>query len=62
MKNPMTEETIRDRLFVAERQYQRMIERFQEGIFDKDEMISSMTAIQTAHYIALKHNPRYFLQ
>lgn len=51
-----------DRIFVAERQYQRMMERVGEGIIDKDEIVSAMTAINMAHYVAIKENKRHLLK
>ncbi len=51
-----------DRCFVADRQYQRMLDRVNQGICDRDEIISAITCIQTAHYIALKSNRRDLLK
>jgi len=52
---------IEDRIFVAERQYQRMLQNVISGIIDRDEIVSALTAINTAHYIALKENKRHLL-
>ncbi len=53
--------TLEDRLFVANRQYDRMMENVKQGIVNKDEINVAISGIQTAHYIALKQNPRYFI-
>lgn len=55
------ENTVEDRLFVAERQYDRMMENVNQGIVNKDEINISISGIQTAHYIALKQNSRYLI-
>jgi len=55
------ENTVEDRLFVAERQYDRMMENVNQGIVNKDEINIAISGIQTAHYIALKQNPRYLI-
>ncbi len=54
-------DAIEDRVKSADAQYQRMMDRVNQGIVDKDEMISAMTMINTAHYIALKENRRDLL-
>jgi hypothetical protein len=51
-----------DTCFVAERQYQRMIENVNQGKVDKDEIVAAMTAINQAHYLAMKENKRYLLK
>jgi len=56
------ENTIEDRMFVGERQYDRMMENVNQGILNIDEIITAMGGIQTAHYIALKQNPRYLIK
>lgn len=55
------ENTIEDRLFVAERQYDRMMENVNQGFVNIEEILAAMSGIQTVHYIALKQNPRYLI-
>lgn len=50
-----------DRCFVAERQYQRMLERVNLGSIDRHEIVAAMTIINTAHYISIKENKRHLL-
>ncbi len=50
-----------DRCFVAERQYQRMMDRVNQGIADKEEIVMAIEAINIAHYIAIKQNKRHLL-
>lgn len=56
------ENTVEDRLFVAERQYQRMLENVSNGIVNREEIVMAMTVINTAHYIALKHNKAHLIK
>lgn len=54
--------TAEDRLFVAERQYNRMMDNVTNGIIDRDEIVAAMTIINTAHYIALKENKAHLIK
>jgi hypothetical protein len=51
-----------DLLFVAERQYQRMLERVNQGIIDRDEIVAAMSVINNAHYVAIKENKRHLIK
>lgn len=51
-----------DVLFVAERQYQKMMESMEQGIIDRDEIYMAMTAINQAHYICVKDNKRHLIK
>ena len=53
---------VEDKLFVAERQYSRMMENVSKGILDKDEIASAMTVINAAHYMAIKQNKMYLIK
>lgn len=53
---------IEDVCFVAERQYQRMLERVEEGIVNIDEIVAAMTIINQAHRVAIKENKRHLLK
>lgn len=51
-----------DVCFVAQRQYQRMMENVEQGIIDRDEINMALTAINNAHHIAIKDNKRHLLK
>jgi len=56
------ETTIEDRLFVAERQYNRMMENVNNGILDRDEILAAMNAINTVHYMAMRQNKAHLIK
>ncbi len=56
------ETTVEDRLFVAERQYNRMMENTSNGIVDRDEIWRAMDAINVAHWMAIEQNKVHLLK
>lgn len=51
-----------DLCFVAERQYQRMIDHVSGGIIDKDEIIAAMGFLNNAHMAAIMDDKRYLIE
>lgn len=56
------EEDVEGKLFVAERQYNRMMENIKNGILDREEVVRAMDGINRAHRIALKHNKGHLIK
>lgn len=46
----------------AERQYDRMKERLNRGIIDREEIVMAMNAMNLAHWAAIKDNKRHLIK
>jgi hypothetical protein len=56
------ENTVEDRLFVAERQYDRMMENVNQGIINRDEINLAMYTINIAHHLCLEQNKAHLIK
>jgi hypothetical protein len=46
----------------AERQYDRMKVRLDQGIIDREEIVRAMDALNLAHLAAIKENKRHLIR
>ena len=53
--------TVEDQVFVAERQYNCMMENVKNGVIDQTEVVIAMNMLNRAHWAALSQNKRHLL-